>query len=147
MSHRASLIMLACVAASSAALGAETDALKTISAARGQALFEGREPLSGTIRGHTRSMPADAVICGGCHKSTPSGPGGLSQAPSLDVKGLLDQLPRRGGPPSAYTLDTFCRVVRTGVDPVYVLVSRTMPKFVVSAQQCESLWLYLMERK
>lgn len=52
---------------------------------------------------------------------------------------------RRGGPPSLFSTTSFCRILRTGVDPVYVVISRQMPRYTLSDDQCLDLWRYLME--
>jgi len=36
-------------------------------------------------------------------------------------------------------------MLRTGVDPVYVVISRQMPRYTLSDDQCLDLWRYLME--
>jgi hypothetical protein len=54
-------------------------------------------------------------------------------------------MPRRGGPPSAFDRDTFCRLLRTGVDPAWVVVDVSMPRYALSDEQCHALWTHLLE--
>jgi hypothetical protein len=111
---------------------------------RGEALFFGDEPLRGAIRGHRSGLPPEVVTCANCHDvgSRARAPG-ASPAPRLDRSLLVEARVRRGGPPSSYDPETFCRLVRTGVDPVYVLIAREMPVYVVDDAQCASLWQFL----
>ena len=36
-------------------------------------------------------------------------------------------------------------MLRTGVDPAYVLITRQMPRYTLSDDQCLGLWRYLTE--
>jgi hypothetical protein len=38
---------------------------------------------------------------------------------------------------------SFCKLLRTGVDPVSVLVAREMPIYDLDDAQCTSIWNYL----
>ncbi len=111
-------------------------------AARGRALFNGKEPLAGRVRDHRSPLPAQVVVCRNCHAAQ-AGAGQPPPAPAVDRALLLQAVPRRGGPPSAYDRAAFCKLLRTGVDPAYVLVAREMPVFELDDAQCDSLWLYL----
>ena len=116
------------------------------SVSRGARLFDGTEPLAGTLAGHSAPLPAAATRCSQCH----AGPGepaatGSSFAPPLDRRQLREARPRRGGPPVAYEAATFCRTLRTGVDPAHVVLPRAMPRFEVDDVQCASLWDYLTQ--
>jgi hypothetical protein len=114
------------------------------SAARGRALFTGKQPLAGRVRDHRSQLPAAVVVCQSCHNGQPvPGSPAAAAAPRVDRALLLQALPRRGGPPSAYDRPAFCKLLRTGVDPAYVLVAREMPVFEIDDAQCESLWLYV----
>ena len=42
-------------------------------------------------------------------------------------------------------LTSFCRLLRTGVDPAYVIIDRVMPTYDVSDAACASLWQYLTQ--
>ncbi|MDM0108044.1 hypothetical protein QTH97_24055 [Variovorax sp. J22R24] len=116
------------------------------SVSRGARLFDGTEPLAGTLSGHSAPLPAAATRCSQCHAG-PGAPGatGSSFAPLLDRHLLLDARPRRGGPPVAYEAVTFCRTLRTGVDPAHVVLPRAMPRFDVDDGQCAALWEYLTQ--
>jgi hypothetical protein len=109
---------------------------------QGESLFTGRRPLVGKIRGHQSSLPPQVVVCAHCHaQSTPDA--GAAAAPIIDRALLLEQRERRGGPPSAYDVTSFCRVLRTGVDPAYVVINRVMPMYELSDAACAGLWEYL----
>jgi hypothetical protein len=112
------------------------------SVVRGRRLFSGREAVTGVIVGHKTAMPAAAVRCGNCHQAGDSGPR-QSLGPRLNRDTLLEIQKRRGAPPSAYDMRTFCRILRTGVDPAYVVIAPEMPRYEIDDGQCQSLWLYL----
>jgi hypothetical protein len=106
-------------------------------------LFHGSEPLKGTLQGMSIELPAETLRCQNCH----TGPGGAaiagSSAPALNGTMLTTAHPRRGGPPSRYTEASFCKLLRTGIDPVYIVVAREMPRYQIDDPQCASLWSYL----
>lgn len=109
---------------------------------QGESLFTGRRPLAGKIRGHQNRLPPEVVVCAHCHlQGAPDA--GAAVAPVIDRALLLEQRERRGGPPSAYDLSSFCKLLRTGVDPAYVLTNRVMPIYELSDAACASLWDYL----
>jgi hypothetical protein len=116
------------------------------SAARGARLFEGTEPLAGTLSGHGTPLPVDATRCIQCHDG-PGRPGAAPAgfAPPLDRRQLREARPRRGGPPVAYEQASFCRTLRTGVDPAHIVLPRAMPRFDVDDEQCAALWEYLTQ--
>ncbi len=58
---------------------------------------------------------------------------------------MIASLGRRGGPPSLFSQASFCRMLRTGVDPAYIVITRRMPRYTLSDEQCLGLWHYLME--
>lgn len=123
---------------------APASARAPITAARGRALYTGREPLAGRVRDHRSDLPPAVVVCRGCHGDGVAAPGAAPPpAPAINRALLLEARPRRGGPPSAYDLPAFCRLLRTGVDPAYVLVAREMPVFDVDDARCESLWRFV----
>jgi hypothetical protein len=115
-------------------------------ARQGHALFQGKVKLAGRIRGHDDFLPPEAVRCANCHNWNRQP--GLSRIapPQLDRSLLLDVRQRRGGPPSRYDQAAFCRLLKTGADPVYVLISREMPVYEVNDEQCASLWIFLLEQ-
>ena len=86
---------------------------------RGHRLFSGGEPLSGTIVGHKTALPPAAAKCDNCHSSDDKP---LEQAlgPLLSRRTLTEIRSRRGAPPTRFTEATFCRMLRTGVDPAYI---------------------------
>ncbi|HVV16896.1 MAG TPA: hypothetical protein VHH90_06795 [Polyangia bacterium] len=137
---------LAAVALAAAVCSGTASARAPVTAARGRALYTGREPLAGRVRDHRSDLPAAVVVCRGCHGAGVAAPGAApapAPAPAIDRALLLEPRPRRGGPPSAYDLPAFCRLLRTGVDPAYVLVAREMPVFDLDDAQCESLWRFV----
>jgi mono/diheme cytochrome c family protein len=107
---------------------------------RGEALFSGQAPLQGKPRGHAEFLPPQVVRCANCHGV---GPGKLQLTPAL----LLEPRQRRGGPPSAYDEAKFCRMLRTGADPVYVLVDHAMPIFTIPDADCNALWSYITRKE
>ncbi|MGO4392370.1 hypothetical protein AB4Z46_13555 [Variovorax sp. M-6] len=114
------------------------------SVTRGARLFDGTESLAGTLAGHRASLPVAATRCSQCHV----GPGASAAVPSalttpLDRRHLREARPRRGGPPVSYEPATFCRALRTGVDPAHVVLPRAMPRFDADDAQCAALWDYL----
>jgi protein SCO1 len=108
---------------------------------RGDALFHGEEALTGKIRGHDEDLPAEAVRCSNCHEVT----GG--RAPHLDRSLLLEERQRRGGPPSRYDAAAFCKLLRTGADPSFIVIAREMPVYELDDVRCNSLWIFLTEKK
>ena len=121
----------------------QTAAHEIVSVARGKALFTGAEPLVGRIREHQDDMPPAVVTCSNCHASHTQSAVKGSDAPILSAAFLNDRRSRRHGPESAYNERSFCRVMRTSMDPVYVLLDHTMPAYQISDAQCESLWRFL----
>jgi hypothetical protein len=110
----------------------------------GRGLFFGETPLRGIVQGHERPMPPKLVGCANCH--VPDLTSGVSSAaPRLDRSSLTESRRRRGGPPSQFTPVSFCRLLRTGVDPAYILITRQMPRYTLDDGQCLELWQYLME--
>lgn len=123
-----------------------TSALASNWALRGRALFRGQEPLEGRIRDHQDGLPPETVRCQNCHVVAGQPLPDRAIAPRLDRTLLAGLRSRRGGPPSAYAPESFCKLLRTGVDPAYILIARSMPVYEVNDAQCRSLWLYLIER-
>jgi hypothetical protein len=124
---------------------------------RGAAMFFGREPLRARIREHEGFLPPEVVRCANCHgegswndpeagDGTTSGEAASAPGPStrrIDRYTLMEQRSRRGGPPSAYDSESFCRLLRTGVDPAYVVVAREMPVYEIDHPRCLDLWRYV----
>ena len=114
-----------------------------VSGSAGQRMFFGETPLQGTIVGHERPLPAALVACANCHPAGSRAALETAIGPRLD-KSTTDTGRRRGGPPSRFTSTTFCRLLRTGVDPAYIVISRQMPRYDLRDDQCFSLWQYLV---
>ena len=87
------------------------------SARRGERLFVGQEPLKGAIVGHDDALPAFASKCVNCHD--PAASEKASYGSKLTPAALLEAAARRGGPPSRYEARSFCRLLRTGIDPAH----------------------------
>ena len=121
-----------------ASLAAAGDRLEQGLRARGEAIFSGRRPVTGRIRGHESDLPPEVVACRQCHLRS-QGDGGAAAAPVLDRKLLLQPVQRRGAPPSVYDLQSFCKLLRTGIDPAYVLIDRIMPTYAISDTDCAAL--------
>jgi hypothetical protein len=119
--------------------------------ARGRELFAGTAALRGTITGHASALPPAGARCVNCHASGPAttsasaASAAASYGPPLTRQRLTEPLPRRGGPPSRYDQATFCRLLRTGIDPAYVLITRSMPRYELPDADCQALWLHLTE--
>jgi hypothetical protein len=136
---------------------------------RGARLFTGEAPLEASLRGHDHALPLDALRCSNCHvvgpDASPSavvltaakpagwgpdvGPRGVVAtpvAPHLGPHSLLEPQRRRGGPPSQYAVDSFCKLLRTGVDPAQVYAAHAMPVYRISDADCTALWAYLMSK-
>ncbi|MFZ6694015.1 hypothetical protein [Undibacterium sp. SXout20W] len=117
----------------------------------GKSLFDGKETLQARMLGHDEALPASAAVCLNCHHANRNGnPGSnanvstdTSFAPLLTKSYLLTSRPRRGGPSSSYQLESFCRVLRDGIDPTDVIVDTVMPRYTLSQQQCAQIWQYL----
>ena len=119
---------------------------------RGRDLFNGAASLHGTISGHASALPPAAARCINCHAISSAAPGRSASAaaagsfgPQLTPKGLTGAVARRGGPPSRYDAPAFCRLLREGVDPAWVMVPRSMPRYEVSDADCQALWAHLTE--
>jgi hypothetical protein len=112
---------------------------------RGRALFVGREALRGKLRHHAEGLPAEVIACGNCHGAQRGEGPKASRAPRLDRALLLEPRERRGGPPSAYSAASFCKLLRTGIDPAHVMIAREMPVYTVDDAQCRSLWQFLTD--
>lgn len=118
---------------------------------RGHALFTGAAALQGSIVGHTSALPPAAARCINCHAEGSAVAGSAASAtsfgPLLTRRHLTDALARRGGPPSRYDPAAFCRLLRQGVDPAYVMIKRAMPRYELSDADCQALWALLSDPK
>lgn len=112
---------------------------------RGKQLFHGEQPVEARMVGHTEALPAAAYRCANCHSSSSMPPRADPDfAPLLGKHTLTARVGRRGGPPSAYDVKSFCRLVRDGIDPAHVMISQAMPRYRLGDRECEALWAYLM---
>ena len=114
-------------------------------ARRGAELFDGSLPLTARIAGHAERLPAEATRCINCHRANRDGRDAI--APLLTRQHLLELVARRGGPPSQYDERTFCRVLRSGIDPAWVILPRVMPRYEVDEATCSALWAHLTEER
>jgi hypothetical protein len=116
---------------------------------RGEAIFLGAVPVKARIRGHSTPLPAEVVVCANCHGANSRGPvlpgSTAGAAPRVDRALLLESRTRRGGPSSTYDTASFCNLLRTGIDPVFILVAREMPTYDIDEADCDALWSYLTE--
>ena len=112
---------------------------------RGEALFLGRASVSARLAGSEDELAPAATVCSNCH-----GPDGAGVAEAgaygSDIRGstLTRRKSRRGGPPSAYTLESFRLALRSGHDPAHVVLVRAMPRYTISDADTSALWAYLM---
>lgn len=113
---------------------------------RGEDLFVGREPLKGAIREHKTGLPPEVVRCANCHGAdSQAGADALTGQRQIDRSWLLEPNERRGGPPSVYDARSFCKLLRTGVDPAHILIAREMPVFDLDDTACLGLWAFLTD--
>lgn len=98
--------------------------------------------LRGRLAGHPGDLPAAATRCVNCHATGATAGQSLTAAfgPSLDSDTLSRAISRRGGPPSRYDAVSLCRLLREGIDPAWVMVDASMPRYEVSDAQCQALW-------
>src|SRR5207237_9972318 len=92
-------------------------------ASSGRHIFFGETPLRAIILGQSRPLPPERAACANCHAagSRPASDG--SFAPLLDRSAMIEPRRRRNGPPSSFSAASFCRLLRTGVDPAYIVIS------------------------
>ncbi len=136
------VLALSCLPRAEAA-GASTPA--DISAVMGRRMFLGDASLQGAIVGHPEALAPRLVACANCHQGGGTGLAAASFGPRLDGTQLTEMRGRRGGPPSAFSPASFCRMLRTGVDPASILITRQMPRYTLDDNQCLGLWHYLTE--
>jgi len=117
---------------------------------RGQRLFLGQESLIGRISGQDFDLPVEASRCVNCHISDQA-----SQAseikkktqvfgPRLNQGTLLNKKSLRGGPAFSYTPKSFCRLLKTGIDPNHIMSKRSMPRYKISNKDCKAIWQYVV---
>lgn len=139
--RRAALALLASLAVTAAALAAWPALQEARARAHGSALFEGRQPLAGRLLGHAADLPPDAARCVNCHRAP--GAAGAAFAPALQGATLTSAHARRGGPPSRYDAQSFCRLLRSGIDPAWVQIPRDMPRYDIADADCQALWAHV----
>ncbi|MHA7472317.1 hypothetical protein ACX827_12160, partial [Burkholderia pseudomallei] len=122
---------------------ASPDDARAARAARGARLFDGSDPMHGRLAGHAQVLPSTASRCANCHQP-PAPRATPALAPPLDASSLLAPQKRRGGPPSAYTADSFCATLRSGIDPAHVTLKAAMPRYDATDAQCADLWAFLI---
>lgn len=106
----------------------------------GELLFDGRQPLAGRVG--QDSLASHSAACANCHRGG-AGPEGKVAVSSVTRSALTQKLPRRGGPASSYTAESFCTALREGTDPAGVVLSEMMPRYSISRPVCQALWDYL----
>jgi hypothetical protein len=113
---------------------------------RGYALYHGHQAMKGRITGHDSDLPGRASRCVNCHDVGRSAALSARSIAPLTGASLTEPHFRRGGPETVYAESSFCTVLRDGMDPAQVLVSRTMPRYDLSASDCQALWIYVRSR-
>jgi len=97
--------------------------------------------MTGLARAGNEPVDSSFARCANCHGDDfRGGREGSTVAPPLTRRALLSALSRRGGPPSAYTEESFCIALRSGVDPAGVVFSNLMPRFDLDPASCSALW-------
>jgi hypothetical protein len=130
---------------------------------RGAAIFYGEIDVPGHLDGHNLVLPTLATRCANCHEeinTTPSPtpnttpnttpnnttPSSTPFAHTLTSEHLQTPQTRRGGPPSVFNAQRLCTLLRTGIDPVHIVISTTMPRYHLTDAQCEDIWAFLETR-
>ncbi|WP_295959782.1 hypothetical protein [Rhodoferax sp.] len=114
---------------------------------RGRQLFVGNQPMMAQLYGQTARLPALASRCSNCHAVQPVvALGTQAFGPRLNRATLTALVPRRGGPPSRFTQESFCRLLSEGVDPASILLAGAMPRYTLTPYDCQSLWHYLLDQ-
>jgi hypothetical protein len=134
MKHGLCFAILLCTASSALADNPES---------YGERLYRGEAKLSGVIAGHSMEMPQAVLACTNCHAARPDGAAAQTTAPDLRGGWLGQFRSRRNGPVGRYTQAGFCRALRTGIDPMYVVLPVQMPRFTMPDLDCAALWAYL----
>ena len=121
---------------------------------QGKDLFGGAVALKARMAGHDSNLPPSVVRCQNCHhvlepRPVPSAAGPSTGpadkvGPVLNRQSLTEFRQRRGGPFSNYDENRFCRALRDGIDPAYVMLPSIMPRYAVTNQECQALWAYLV---
>lgn len=112
----------------------------------GYSYYHGYAGLKGRIAGHDTDLPAQASRCANCHDRPAYASSVAQPIAPLDRVALLTPHSRRGGPATAFSEESFCALLRDGIDPAMVMVNRTMPRFDLTQGQCHALWRYVLLR-
>lgn len=112
--------------------------------ALGEHLFKGKRPVPARLSGDPTLLPVEATRCSNCHE--PSGLDAAAFGPEVTATSLLSEKKRRGGPPSRYDFKSFCALLRTGIDPTFVVIDRAMPRYELNDESCKALWNYMRSR-
>lgn len=112
----------------------------------GEKLFTGATALHGRLYTQSDEMPSAVVRCANCHSHGGSDPVAYSNAPRLTRGWLVEDRRRRGGPKSHYDMKQFCSLLRTGVGPDHIVINVEMPRYVLTDEECSSLWVFLTEK-
>jgi hypothetical protein len=112
----------------------------------GYSIYHGYLPVKGRIAGHDSDLPSRASRCANCHDAARGAIRTARRIAPLTRVALTEPHSRRGGPDTTYAENSFCSLLHEGVDPAFVLVSRTMPRYDMSAFNCHALWTYVSSR-
>jgi len=115
--------------------------LESRSVALGKRLFNADPPLTARLSGDPLLLPAAASRCSNCHQVASQDEADFG--PRLTATWLLSDRKRRGGPPCHYDLESFCALLRTGIDPAFVIIDRAMPRYELDDDACRALWNYV----
>lgn len=135
---------VAAVAALTVGAAGAASAAAFLPAVRGYALYHGYAELQASVAATEVPLPTSASRCVNCHDAQLSG--APRRVVRLDRASLVQPAPRRGGPASAYDVVSFCTAAREGLDPSLVILDRTMPRFVLTDDDCRALWRYVSAR-
>ena len=98
-------------------------------------------PIQARMAQQPDALPALAVRCINCHDR--SGAGAEFRAQVLSRENLLAQMSRRGGPATRFDAVSMCKLLSTGIDPAWIVINQTMPRYDLTDAQCRALWAYL----
>ena len=111
----------------------------------GESIYRGGKSIKARMAGSEDNLAPAATRCANCHGANGRGvaEAGVSGA---DIRGatLKNREPRRGGPPAAYTLESFRAALRSGHDPAGVVLARAMPRYEISGSDSAALWGFLL---
>jgi len=118
--------------------------IPTATEATGADIYHGRAKVEARVNGEL--LTGAAAACVNCHGAQRQGVAeGRTQPSPLTATALGGKQARRGGPPSAYDGEALCRTLATGVDAAGVMLAQTMPRYALTAGQCQALSAFLLE--